>query len=197
MSLFKEFTKGIWEKNPVLVLTLGLCPTLATSGSLKNAVGMGLSVIAVLTFSNIIISLIKGFVPSKIRIPCYIIVIAFLVTVVDMLIAGFAPELSKAIGLFIKLIVVNCIILGRAEAFAAKNNVLRSALDGLGMGIGFLIAIVIIASIREILGANKFFGLTVFPGWDPIGIMILPAGALLTFGLVMACRNALAGRKQK
>ncbi len=134
----KEFTQGLWEKNPVLVLALGLCPVLAVTTSVKNAIGMGVSTIFVLILSNVIISMIKGFIPDKIRIPCYITVIAFLVTVVDLVLAGYFPEISSAIGLFIKLIVVNCIILGRAEAFASKNNVFRSFIDGLGMDLVFL-----------------------------------------------------------
>ena len=188
--MLKEFIKGLWEKNPVFVLALGLCPTLAVTTSVRNAIGMGVSTIFVLTLSNVIISLIKGFIPDKIRIPCYITVIAFLVTVVDLVLAGYFPDISNAIGLFIKLIVVNCIILGRAEAFASKNNVLRSFVDGLGMGIGFLIALLIIAAIREVLGANRLFGYDVFPGWRPVAIMVLPAGAFLTMGLLMGWFNA-------
>jgi len=189
--MIKEFIKGLWEKNPVFVLALGLCPVLAVTTSIKNAIGMGVSTIFVLTLSNVIISLIKGLIPDKIRIPCYIIVIAFLVTVVDLVLAGFFPEISSSIGLFIKLIVVNCIILGRAEAFASKNNVIRSFLDGLGMGLGFLIALVIIATFREVLGANKLLGFEVFSGWRPIGIMVLPAGAFLTMGLILGAMNLM------
>lgn len=189
--MIKEFLKGLWEKNPVFVLALGLCPVLAVTTSIKNAIGMGVSTIFVLTLSNVIISLIKGLIPDKIRIPCYIIVIAFLVTVVDLVLAGFFPEISSSIGLFIKLIVVNCIILGRAEAFASKNNFVRSFFDGLGMGMGFLIALVIIAAFREVLGANKLLGFEVFPGWRPIGIMVLPAGAFLTMGLILGAMNLM------
>ena len=189
--MIKEFLKGLWEKNPVFVLALGLCPVLAVTTSIKNAIGMGVSTIFVLTLSNVIISLIKGLIPDKIRIPCYIIVIAFLVTVVDLVLAGFFPEISSSIGLFIKLIVVNCIILGRAEAFASKNNFVRSFFDGLGMGLGFLIALVIIATFREVLGANKLLGYEVFSGWRPIGIMVLPAGAFLTMGLILGAMNLM------
>jgi len=185
----KVFTQGLWEKNPVLVLALGLCPTLAVTTSVKNAIGMGVSTIFVLILSNVIISMIKGVIPDKIRIPCYITVIAFLVTVVDLVLAGYFPEISGAIGLFIKLIVVNCIILGRAEAFASKNNMLMSFIDGLGMGIGFLIALLIIASCREVLGANKFLGYEVIPGWRPIAIMVLPAGAFITMGIILGAMN--------
>ena len=187
--MLNDFLKGIWRKNPVFVLALGLCPTLAVTTSGKNALGMGVSTIFVLVMSNIIISLIKDFIPEKIRIPCYIVVIAFLVTVVDLVLAGYFPEISTAIGLFIKLIVVNCIILGRAEAFASKNNVVRAFLDGLGMGIGFLIALLMIGCTREVLGANKLFGYVVFSGWQPIGIMVLPAGAFLTMGVLMGVFN--------
>ena len=189
--MIKEFLKGLWEKNPVFVLALGLCPVLAVTTSIKNAIGMGVSTIFVLTLSNVIISLIKGLIPDKIRIPCYIIVIAFLVTVVDLVLAGFFPEISSSIGLFIKLIVVNCIILGRAEAFASKNNFVRSFFDGLGMGLGFLIALIIIATFREVLGANKLLGYEVFTGWRPIGIMVLPAGAFLTMGLILGAMNLM------
>ena len=189
MNAIQEITKGFWKENPVLVICLGLCPTLAVTNSVQNAIGMGISTIFVLALSNVLIALIKDIVPGEIRIPCYVIVIAFLVTVVDLVIAGFFPELSKAIGLFIKLIVVNCIILGRAEAFAAKNSAWRSLLDGIGMGIGFLITLIIIAGIREVLGANKFFGYTVFPGWRPIGAMVLAPGAFLTLGLLLGWKN--------
>lgn len=183
--MLSDFTKGLWRNNPVFVLALGLCPTLAVTTSGKNAIGMGVSTIFVLVLSNVIIATIKNVIPDKIRIPCYIVVIAFLVTVVDLVLAGFFPEISNAIGLFIKLIVVNCIILGRAEAFASKNSIFRAFMDGLGMGIGFLIALLMIGCTREILGANKLFGFVVFPGWQPIGIFILPAGAFLTMGLLM------------
>jgi len=189
ISYVKEITKGFWEKNPVLVLALGLCPSLAVTTSVRNAIGMGISTIFVLTLSNVIIALIKGIVPSQIRIPCYIIVIAFLVTVVDLVLAAYFPDISKAIGLFIKLIVVNCIILGRAEAFAAKNTPWRSLLDGIGMGAGFLIALVMIAAVREVLGANKLFGLTVVPGWRPVSIMVLAPGAFLTLGFLLGLKN--------
>jgi len=187
--MFYEFFKGFWEKNPVFVLALGLCPTLAVTNSVQNAIGMGVSTIFVLALSNVLISLVRSVIPSEIRIPCYVIIIAFLVTVVDLVLAAYFPDISKAIGLFIKLIVVNCIILGRAEAFAGKATPLRSFLDGLGMGVGFLIALIIIAGIREVLGANKFFGFTVFPGWRPIGIMVLAPGAFLTLGLVLGWKN--------
>jgi len=147
------------------------------------------STIFVLALSNVLIALIRDIVPGEIRIPCYVVVIAFLVTVVDLVIAGFFPALSSAIGLFIKLIVVNCIILGRAEAFAGKNTAWRSFLDGIGMGIGFLIALIIMAGIREVLGANSFFGYTIFPGWRPIGIMVLAPGAFITLGLLLGWKN--------
>ncbi len=189
VTAVKEVTKGLWEKNPVLVLALGLCPSLAVTTSVRNAIGMGVSTIFVLTLSNVIIALIKNVVPGKIRIPCYIIVIAFLVTVVDLVLAAYFPDISKAIGLFIKLIVVNCIILGRAEAFASKNTPWRSLLDGLGMGLGFLVALILIAAVREVLGANKLLGLTVFPGWRPISIMVLAPGAFLTIGLLLGLKN--------
>lgn len=190
--MLSDFTKGIWKDNPVFILALGLCPTLAVTTNGQNALGMGASTIFVLVLSNVIIATLKKAIPEKIRIPCYIVVIAFLVTVVDLVLAGFFPEISSAIGLFIKLIVVNCIILGRAEAFASKQTVWRAFLDGMGMGIGFLIALLIIGCTREILGANTLFGFVVVPGWKPISILVLPAGAFLTMGLLM---GLLSGNK--
>ena len=149
MSAMKEFTKGFLKENPVFVLVLGMCPTLAVTSSVENALGMGLSVTFVLFFSNMLISMIKGIVPPKIRIPMFIVVIATFVTIVDLTMAAFLPPLHKSLGLFIPLIVVNCIILGRAEAFASKNSVLKSIMDGLGMGLGFTFALVVLGTISE------------------------------------------------
>jgi electron transport complex protein RnfE len=192
MSLMKEFTKGFVKENPVFIMALGLCPTLAVSSSVQNAIGMGFAATFVLIFSNIIISLIKGFIPSKIRIPAYIVVIASFVTIVDMVMHAFLPPLHKSLGLFIPLIVVNCIILGRAEAFASKNNVLKSFVDGLGMGLGFTLALIVIATIREILGAGQFFGMNVLPKSyieKPMLVAILAPGAFLIMGLLMGLMN--------
>jgi electron transport complex protein RnfE len=192
----KEFTKGLYAENPVFKQALGLCPTLAVSNSVRNAVGMGLAMTFVLVLSNIIVSLIRRFVPRKIRIPIYIVVIATFVTIVDLVMAGFAPDLHKALGIFVPLIVVNCIILGRAEAFAGRNSVFRSLLDGLGMGFGFSLALFVLAFIREILGDGRLYGFPLLgPGFEPMLIMILPPGAFLTIGLLMGLMNWLDKRR--
>jgi electron transport complex protein RnfE len=196
MSVGKEFTKGLYAENPVFKQALGLCPTLAVSNSVRNAVGMGLAMTFVLVLSNIIVSLIRRFVPRKIRIPIYIVVIATFVTIVDLVMAGFAPDLHKALGIFVPLIVVNCIILGRAEAFAGRNSVFRSLLDGLGMGFGFSLALFVLAFIREILGDGRLYGFPLLgPGFEPMLIMILPPGAFLTIGLLMGLMNWLDKRR--
>ncbi|MCK4653232.1 MAG: electron transport complex subunit E [Candidatus Cloacimonetes bacterium] len=190
MTLIKEFTKGFIKDNPVFVMALGLCPVLAVSSSVENAIGMGVAATFVLVFSNIFISLIKNFIPNKIRIPSYIVVIASFVTIVDMVMEAYVPALHKNLGLFIPLIVVNCIILGRAEAFAGKHNVIRSILDGLGMGIGFTLALIVIASIREILGAGQFLGFNILPAsYKPVLVAILAPGAFLVMGLLMSLMN--------
>ncbi len=217
-SLGKEFTKGLIAENPVFRLVLGTCPTLATSTSVVNALGMGISAMIVLVCSNIVISLLRKVIPSKVRIPAYIVVIASFVTIVQMIVKAFVPALDAALGVFLPLIVVNCIILGRAEAFAGKNSVIASAVDGLGMGVGFTIALCCMASVREILGAGTFlagaqnllvlFGDNVLNGFNgftlpwteyitPMTVFILAPGGFLTFGLLMACANKLAERKGK
>lgn len=190
MSITKEFFKGFYKENPVFRLALGLCPTLAVSNSVQNAVGMGVAATFVLLSSNVIVSLIRKGVPKRIRIPIYIVVIATFVTIVDLVMAGFAPELHKALGIFVPLIVVNCIILGRAEAFAGKNSVFYSFLDGLGMGIGFTLALVVIGIARELLGDGKLWGVPVFgQGFEPVLLLILPPGAFLTLGLFLGFFN--------
>ncbi len=190
MSAMKEFSKGLVKENPVFVMALGLCPTLAVTSSVQNAIGMGLAATFVLVFSNIIVSMIKNFIPSKIRIPAYIVVIASFVTIVDMVMNAYTPAIHKNLGLFIPLIVVNCIILGRAEAFASKNNVFSSILDGLGMGLGFTLALVVIGGIREILGAGQFLGYQVMPlSYKPVLVAILAPGAFLVMGLLMGLMN--------
>ncbi len=156
VSLGKEFTKGLIKENPVLRLVLGTCPTLAISTSVVNALGMGISAMIVLVCSNIVISALRKVIPSKVRIPAYIVIIASFVTIVQMLVKAFVPALDSALGVFLPLIVVNCIILGRAEAFAGKNSVIASAVDGLGMGVGFTMALCCMASVREIIGAGTF-----------------------------------------
>ena len=170
-SKLSILTNGIIKENPTLVLLLGTCPFLATSSSLINALGMGLSATAVLICSNIVISLLRNFIPNKIRIASYIVIIAGFVTVVEMLMKAYTPALSESLGIYIPLIVVNCIILGRAEAFASKNSVFRSAMDGIGSGLGFTCALILISSVREILGAGTFAGIPLFgESFQPVSI---------------------------
>ena len=196
MSMTKEFIKGIYKENPVFRLMLGLCPVLAVSSTVQNAAGMGGAVIFVLLCSNLIISLIRSWVPIKIRIPIFIMVIATFVTIVDLVMHGFFPALHKSLGLFIPLIVVNCIILGRAEAFASKNAVLLSVIDGIGMGLGFTLALMLIATFREVLGNGTWFGLPVFgSGFEPVLLMILSPGAFLTIGLIIGFLNWIDHRQ--
>ena len=192
MSNVKEFSKGFIKENPVFVMALGLCPTLAVTTSVENAIGMGLAATFVLVFSNIFISLIKGFIPPKIRIPCYIVVIASFVTIVDMVMHAYVPALHKNLGLFIPLIVVNCIILGRGEAFAGENKLLPSIFDGFGMGFGLTVALIVIGGIREILGVGQFLGFNVLPKSyieSPMLIAILAPGAFIVMGLLMGLMN--------
>jgi electron transport complex protein RnfE len=193
-----ELTKGIVKENPVFRLVLGLCPVLAVTTSLKNGLGMGMAATFVLIGSNVIISLIRKGIPARIRIPCYITVIASFVTVVDLVMAGYVPELHKNLGIFIPLIVVNCIILGRAEAFAGKHGVWRSLLDGLGMGAGFTFALVITASLREIIGTGKIWGLVLLgTRYNPVLFAVLSPGAFVTLGLLIGLFNRLeAGRNR-
>jgi electron transport complex protein RnfE len=192
----KEFTKGIFQRNPVFVLLLGLCPTLAVSTSVENAMGMGAASTFVLVFSNLLVSLIKNFIPKKIRIPCFIVVIATFVTMVELFLEAYLPDLNESLGLFVPLIVVNCIILGRAEAFASRNPVSLSLADGLGMGVGFTLALMLLGSIREILGSNALFGYELIPGFRPAMIMILPPGAFLTIGLLLGLFALLRARRE-
>ena len=194
----KTFTNGIIKENPVLVLVLGTCPAIATSTSVLNALGMGLAATFVLLGSNIVISLLRKIIPNKVRIPCFIVVIAGFVSVVQLLLQAYAKDLYNSLGIFLPLIVVNCIILGRAEMFASKNSVLDSALDGLGMGIGFTLALFCMATIREILGSGTWCGLTVTANlFDPIAIMKLTPGGFLVFGLLIALMNKFAKHKPK
>ncbi len=195
MKLIKEFTKGLWKENPILRLVLGTCPTLATTTSALNGMGMGLATLAVLIGSNMAVALLRNFIPSKVRIPAFIVLIASFVTVVDLLMNAFSHDLHKALGLFIPLIVVNCIILGRAEAFASKNTVLYSMIDGLGMGLGFTLALTIMGSIREILGNGTVFGMVLFgKGYLPMIVMILPPGGFLMLGFMIAAMNWMEDR---
>ena len=198
MTNFKELTKGLLKENPIFVQFLGMCATLAVSTSVINSLGMGLSTMVVLVASNIIISLLRNFIPNKVRIAAYIIVIAGCVTAIEMALKAFLPEISKSLGIFIPLIVVNCIILGRAEAFASKNGVVKSALDGIGMGLGFTLALCILGTIREILGNGTFLGIELFgSGFQPATIMILPPGAFIVLGCVLAVINIISAKKER
>jgi electron transport complex protein RnfE len=196
MAAGKEFIKGLYKENPVFRLMLGLCPVLAVSNTVNNAIGMGAAATFVLVCSNLFISLIRNFVPPKIRIPIFIMIIATFVTIVDLVMAGFQPALHKSLGLFIPLIVVNCIILGRAEAFASKHRIFLSVIDGLGMGAGFTIALVIIATFREILGNGTWLGIPLFgQNFEPVLLMILSPGAFLTIGLLIGFFNWFEHRR--
>lgn len=193
MNYVKEFFKGFWDENPTFRLVLGMCPTLAVTTSAENGIGMGLATTFVLVCSNLVISLIKNFIPKKVRIPAFIVVIASFVTIIDLIMAGFFYKLHKALGLFIPLIVVNCIILGRAEAFASKNNPLASILDGLGIGLGFTLSLTVLGAIREILGNGTIFNLHILPAtYNPIIVFILPPGAFITLGFLMAAFNKIS-----
>ncbi len=196
MTLWEEFVKGIWEKNPILVLGIGLCPALAVTTSVSNALWMTLATTFVLVSSNILVSIVKKVVPAHVRIPIFITIIATFVTVVELVLHAFQPGVYKSLGIFIPLIVVNCMILGRAEEFASKNNLLLSVLDGLGMGMGFGIALVVLAFFRETLGANKLFGLTLVPGMEPSTAMVLAPGAFITLGLMLWGMNAINSRRK-
>ena len=192
-SLWRDFVKGIWKENPVLVLLLGTCPTLAVTSSASNGLGMGLATTCVLIGSNAVISIIAGITPQKIRIPVYIVVIATFVTVVHLLMQAYAPPaLCQSLGIFIPLIVVNCIVLGRAEAFASKNGPTASVFDGIGMGLGFTLALVIIGFLREFFGSGTAFGIQVLPESYPgIGILINAPGAFMIMAFVVAVMNKL------
>jgi len=199
MNLFQEFTKGIIKENPVLRILLGMCATLAITTTLINGVGMGIATTFVLVFSNLLISLVAPITPDKIRIPVFVIVIATFTTVADLLMAAYTPELSRALGVFVPLIVVNCIIFGRAEAFASKAKILNSVMDGLGMGTGFILTLAIVSSIREILGNGTILGYSILgQSYSPALIMIMPPGAFLVLGLLIGLMNLIeAKRKQE
>jgi electron transport complex protein RnfE len=198
MKAIKTFTNGLFKENPTFRLVLGTCPTLAVTTSAINGIGMGLAATVVLLGSNIAISLTRKLIPDKVRIPAYITIIAGFVTIVEFLMRAFAPALYDALGIFIPLIVVNCIILARAEMFANKNTVFYSALDGIGMGLGFTLALTLIGSIRELLGNGTIFGATVTANlFDPAVIMILPPGGFLVFGIIMGLINKFSTFKIK
>ncbi len=190
MNQWKNFTKGLLAENPVLVLLLGLCPTLGVTTSAINGLGMGIATTFVLVMSNFVISGIKSLIPDKVRIPSFIVVIASFVTIVDLVMAGYLPALHAQLGIFIPLIVVNCIVLGRAEAFASKNNILSSIIDGLGMGLGFTLAITVLGGVREILGSGAIFGFKFIQG-DGILVFALAPGAFLVLGYLIAVANKL------
>ena len=191
MKALKIFLNGVVKENPTFVLLLGMCPTLGTTSSAINGMSMGLATMVVLVFSNFIISLIKNLVPNMVRIPAFVVVIASLVTILQMLIKAYAPEVDKSLGLFIPLIVVNCIILGRAEAFAAKNNPLDSIFDGLGIGIGFTLALTLLGAVRELLGTGRVFDLALFPENYGALLFFLAPGAFIALGYLIAIVNKL------
>ena len=191
-SLAKVFFNGVLNENPTFRLLLGMCPTLAISTAASSGVGMGLATTFVLVFSNMVISLLRNVIPEKVRIPSFVVVIATFVTIIDLIIKAFLPALSSTLGIYIPLIVVNCIIFARAESFAFKNPVLPSIFDGLGMGLGFTGALTLLASVREIIGSGKWFGMAVMPaGYKPMSIIIAPTGGFLTLGVMILIVNAL------
>lgn len=191
MSQLNNFTKGFLKENPVFVLLLGMCPTLGVTTSAANGLGMGLATAFVLVMSNLVISLVSNLIPDKIRIPGFIIIIASFVTMVDMSMAAYLPALHASLGLFIPLIVVNCIVLGRAESFASKNKAIPSMIDGLGMGLGFAFALTLLGGTRELLGSGKFFNITIFDEGYGMLIFVLAPGAFLALGYIIAILNKL------
>jgi len=198
MNPLRIIKNGIIDENPTFVQIIGMCPVLAVTTSVNNAVGMGIATTAVLVCSNIIISALRKIIPDSVRIPAYVVVISSFVTITEFIIKGFLPELNASLGIFIPLIVVNCIILARAECYANKKPVIDSAFDGLGMGLGFTAALIVIGSAREIIGAGSFYGLAVLPENFPLTVvMILPPGAFFTLGLAIALFNYLRGRGAK
>lgn len=194
-TLAQEFSKGILKENPVFRLLLGMCPVLAVSVSAINGLGMGLAALFVLLCSNIVVAALRSLIPARVRIPAYILIIATFVTVVDMVMSAYAPELHAALGIFIPLIVVNCIILGRAEGFARKNGIGRSAIDALGMGVGFTLSLTILGIIRELIGAGSLFGFNVMgAAFEPMVLLALPPGAFITLGALLGLFNYLFKR---
>ncbi len=197
MSILGEFTKGLYRENPTFRIVLGLCPTLAVTTAVSNGIGMGVATTLVLVCSNFMVSLMRNLIPGNVRIPVFIVIAATFVCIVEMLMQAYSPALYKALGIFVPLIVVNCIILGRAEAYACKNPILHSVADGLGMGLGFTINLIIVSAIREVFGNGTFNGIPVMPqGYQPVVSMILPPGAFLTLGLLLGFSNWLNMRKK-
>lgn len=198
MNPLKIIKNGIIDENPTFIQVVGMCPTLAVTTSMSNGIGMGLSTMAVLTCSNLVISLIRKFVPDQVRIPCFVVVIATFVTIIQKVLQAFVPALNASLGVFIPLIVVNCIILARAEAFACKNNPIASIFDGIGMGLGFTMALALIGAVREILGSGAILGMTILPEAFPRTIlMILPPGAFFTLAFLIAGFNVLRNKAKK
>jgi electron transport complex protein RnfE len=196
MSLLREFKKGLWRENAVFRLLLGLCPTLAVTTSAENGLGMGLATTFVLVGANVVVSLMRQMIPSKVRIPAFIVIIATFVTVVQLCMEAYFYDLYKALGIFIPLIVVNCVILGRAEAFASKNRVLPALVDGLGMGVGFTLALFVLGAVRELFGSGTLLGYAVFgSSYHPFLLLILPPGAFIAMGLLLAAMNRLDARR--
>jgi len=199
MNLMKEFSKGIWKENAVFKLLLGMCPVLAVTTSAENGIGMGLATTFVLVCSNIVVALMRKVIPAQVRIPAFVIIIATFVTVVQLCMEAWVYDLYQALGIFIPLIVVNCLILGRAEAFASKNPVVDSIADGMGMGIGFTLGLFILGSVRELFGSGAILGFNLFgASYQPILLMILPPGAFITLGLLLALMSRMsrgAGKK--
>ena len=193
MNYIKTITNGIIKENPTFVLLLGMCPTLATTTSATNGMSMGLATMFVLICSNFVISLIKNVVPDMVRIPVFVVVIAAFVSILQMLMEAYMPSINKSLGIYIPLIVVNCIILGRAEAFACKNNPLASICDGIGMGLGFTLALTQLGSVRELIGAGTLFGVTLLPETCNVLLFVLPPGAFITLGYLIAIVNKLRG----
>lgn len=191
MSKFNIILNGLIKENPTFVLVLGMCPTLAVTSSATNGLGMGLATTFVLIMSNLVISLIAGLIPDKVRIPSFIVVIAAFVTIVQLLLQAYLPALNDSLGLFIPLIVVNCIVLGRAESFACKNNAIDSIFDGIGIGLGFTFALTLLGSIRELLGSGKIFGMTIFPEEYGTLVFVLAPGAFIVLGYLIAIVNRI------
>ncbi len=197
MNLVREFSKGIWRENAVFKLVLGMCPTLAVTTSAENGLGMGLATTFVLLCSNAAIALMRNVIPAKVRIPAFIVIIASFVTVVQLCMEAYVYDLYKALGIFIPLIVVNCVILGRAEAFASKNSVIPSLADGLGMGLGFTLSLFVLGSVREIFGSGAILGFSLFGGgYIPFLLIILPPGAFISLGLLLAAMNRFEASKR-
>ena len=195
MGLTGEFVKGLWKENPVFRLVLGMCPTLAVTTAAINGIAMGLATTFVLICSNLVVALIRNLIPSRVRLPAFIVVIASFVTIVDLVMAGFFFQLHKALGVFIPLIVVNCVILGRAEAFASKNPVPLSLADGLGMGIGFTLSLTVLGAIREVLGNGTLFSIPLMgESFLPFLVMVLPPGAFIALGFLLAAMNKIGQR---